>query len=94
MQTLDHVPAEKQLRIATETLEIYVPVAHRLGMGLIRKELEDLAFPYVLPEEHKRVCDLLERRVGKSQTLLEKERKILKQHTCELRSVVLEHLRS
>ncbi|MFT5849323.1 MAG: guanosine-3',5'-bis(diphosphate) 3'-pyrophosphohydrolase [Patiriisocius sp.] len=77
MQTLEHVPAEKQLRIATETLEIYVPVAHRLGMGLIRKELEDLAFPYVLPKEHKRVCDVLERRVGKSQTLLEKERKIL-----------------
>ncbi len=77
MQTLKHVPEAKQLRIATETLEIYVPVAHRLGMGLIRKELEDLAFPYVLPEEHKRVCDLLHQRAEKAQGLLEKERKIL-----------------
>jgi GTP pyrophosphokinase len=77
MKTLEHVPKDKQLRIATETLEIYVPVAHRLGMGLIRKELEDLAFPYVYPEEYKKVCDLLETRTGKSNTLLEKERRTL-----------------
>ena len=60
MQTLHHVPKEKQLRIARETLEIYVPVAHRLGMGRIRKELEDLAFPYVYPEEFERVTKLVE----------------------------------
>ena len=77
MQTLEHVGKDKQLRIATETLEIYVPVAHRLGMGLIRKELEDLAFPYVYPKEYKKVCDLLEIRTGKSNTLLEKERRTL-----------------
>jgi len=47
METLQHVPDEKQKRIARETLEIYVPVAHRLGMGKLRKELEVLAFPYV-----------------------------------------------
>ncbi len=77
MQTLDHVPAEKQKRIATETLEIYVPVAYRLGMGRIRKELEDLAFPYVYPKEYKRVCDLLEAKAKKANILLEKERKYL-----------------
>lgn len=77
MQTLDHIPEEKQLRIAQETLEIYVPVAHRLGMGRIRKELEDLAFPYVHPEEHKRVCELVEQTLGKADNLLEKERKAL-----------------
>lgn len=77
MQTLQFVPAEKQFRIARETLEIYVPVAHRLGIGLIRKELEDLAFPYVYPNEFKRVTSLLESRTGKSNQILERERKIL-----------------
>lgn len=77
METLQHVPKEKQLRIARETLEIYVPVAHRLGMGRIRKELEDLAFPYVYPEEYKRVCELLAKSTEKSLTMLERERKSL-----------------
>jgi guanosine-3',5'-bis(diphosphate) 3'-pyrophosphohydrolase len=83
MQTLEFVSKEKQLRIARETLEIYVPVAHRLGMGLIRKELEDLAFPYVYPEEHKRVCDLLEKNTQKSKEVLERERKILQKRLAE-----------
>ncbi len=83
MQTLSFVPQEKQLRIATETLQIYVPVAHRLGMGLIRKELEDLAFPYVYPEEYKKVCDLLEQRTKKTQELLERERKILQKNLAD-----------
>ncbi len=77
METLHHVPQEKQLRIARETLEIYVPIAHRLGMGKIRKELEDLAFPYVYPEDCRRVKLLLEQRAGKNNDLLEKERKTL-----------------
>ncbi len=77
MQTLEFIPKEKQTRIATETLEIYVPVAHRLGMGLIRKELEDLAFPYVYPEEYKKVCILLEQNTKNSKEILERERKIL-----------------
>lgn len=77
MQTLQHVPKEKQLRIARETLEIYVPVTHRLGMGRIRKDLEDLAFPYVYPEEYKRVTDLIKTRLKKSGAELEKARKSL-----------------
>lgn len=77
MKTLEYVPKEKQGRIARETLEVYVPVAHRLGIGSIRKELEDLAFPYVFPEEHKRVCDLLARHTDKSEAVLERERKFL-----------------
>ena len=85
METLSHVPAEKQLRIARETLEIYVPVAHRLGMGKIRKELEDLAFFYVYPEEYKRVTQLLESRVGKSNDILEKERKSLQKKLADVK---------
>lgn len=77
MQTLEHVAPEKRLRIARETLEIYVPVAHRLGMGRIRKELEDLAFPYVFPDEYKKVTEMLEKKTGKSEQILERERKAL-----------------
>ena len=77
LETLHHIPTEKQLRIARETLEIYVPVAHRLGMGKIRKELEDLAFPYVYPEEAQHVREVLKSRAGKTEEILERERKIL-----------------
>ncbi len=84
METLHHVPAEKQKRIARETLEIYVPVAHRLGMGKIRKELEDLAFPYVFPEDAKRVTDILSKKFGNAQEVLEKERKVLQKRLAEV----------
>jgi guanosine-3',5'-bis(diphosphate) 3'-pyrophosphohydrolase len=50
MRTLGYLDAERQQRIARETLDIYAPVANRLGMGLIRGELEDLAFRYLEPE--------------------------------------------
>jgi len=53
MRTLSFLPPEKQQRIARETLDIYAPIAHRLGMGLIRGELEDIAFSYLEPESYK-----------------------------------------
>lgn len=84
MQTLEYVPKEKQTRIAQETLEIYVPVAHRLGMGRIRKELEDLAFPYVYPEEHKKVLELARAFAKKSEGELEKARKSLQKKLAEV----------
>ena len=83
MQTLQFVPKNKQLRIARETLEIYVAVAHRLGMGRIRKELEDLAFPYVYPKEYEQVVKLTKPLEKRSQEALEKARKSLRKHLAE-----------
>ena len=53
METLGYLPKEKQKRIALETLEIFAPLANRLGMGRMKGRLEDLAFPYLYPKEYK-----------------------------------------
>ncbi len=55
MRTLQHLPPERQESIARETLDIYAPLAHRLGMGKVRGELEDLAFRYVDPFGYEQV---------------------------------------
>ncbi|MCX7988059.1 MAG: bifunctional (p)ppGpp synthetase/guanosine-3',5'-bis(diphosphate) 3'-pyrophosphohydrolase [Thermodesulfovibrio sp.] len=63
MRTIEFLPPEKQKRIALETLEIYAPLANRLGIGWMRNEFEDLSFKVLYPEEYKD----LERRVAKRQ---------------------------
>jgi GTP diphosphokinase / guanosine-3',5'-bis(diphosphate) 3'-diphosphatase len=60
MRTLQHLPPEKQKRIARETLDIYAPIALRLGMARIRGELEDLAFSYLDPVSYKKLAEEVE----------------------------------
>lgn len=60
MRTLQHLSPERQESIARETLDIYAPLAHRLGMGKVRGELEDLAFRYVDPFGYEQVKDAVE----------------------------------
>jgi guanosine-3',5'-bis(diphosphate) 3'-pyrophosphohydrolase len=62
MRTLEHMPQEKQQSIARETLDIYAPLAHRLGMGKVRGELEDLSFRYVDPFTYDQVHEAVESR--------------------------------
>lgn len=70
MRTLECLPPEKRERIAAETLEIYAPIAHRLGMGKIRGELEDLAFRYLEPEAFEEVQKAVESRRKVSEDFL------------------------
>src|SRR5437879_8287895 len=60
MRTLEHLPEDRQQKIAEETLEIYGPIAHRLGMGKIRGELEDLGFRYLDPIAYEQVREAVE----------------------------------
>lgn len=68
MRTLDHVPPEKRQRIAEETMDIYAPLAGRMGMQDMREELEELAFSHINPEAHRtvteRLADTFERNRG------------------------------
>jgi GTP diphosphokinase / guanosine-3',5'-bis(diphosphate) 3'-diphosphatase len=60
MRTLEHLKPERQEAIARETLDIYAPLAHRLGMGKVRGELEDLAFRYTDPVSYEQVSAAVE----------------------------------
>jgi GTP diphosphokinase / guanosine-3',5'-bis(diphosphate) 3'-diphosphatase len=68
MRTLEYLEPARQTRIAQETLDIYAPVANRLGMGLIRGELEDLAFRYLEPEAYLE----LQKKVASKQKVFDK----------------------
>ncbi|MFN2297863.1 MAG: RelA/SpoT family protein [Anaerolineales bacterium] len=62
MRTLDHLTPERRKAIAQETLELFAPLANRLGIWQMKWELEDLAFHYVNPEKYKEIAGLLEER--------------------------------
>ncbi len=84
LKTLQYLPPEKQKKIARESLEVFGPMADKLGMGRVRMEIEELAFSYLDPVEYKKMKILLKKRLGKSTRKLGKIRSevdsALKQH--------------
>ncbi len=72
MRTLEHLRPEKQARIAKETLDVYAPLAHRLGMGKLRGELEDLAFRYVDPHAYTKLTTEVDSLRGEGEAFLDR----------------------
>lgn len=66
LTTLSSMPPEKRIKIARESLEVFAPMADRLGMGRVRMQIEELAFSYLDPAEYKQLKTLMKRRLGKS----------------------------
>jgi GTP pyrophosphokinase len=75
MRTLSFLSPERRQRIARETIEIYAPIAHRLGMGKVRGELEDLAFQYLEPDAYKEIAGALESRRHANEEFLNEVRR-------------------
>jgi GTP pyrophosphokinase len=71
MRTMQFLKPEKRARISQETLDIYAPIAHRLGMGKIRSELEDLSFQNLHPDEYKRLSAEIDTRRPELESALE-----------------------
>lgn len=83
MRTLQYVRPDKQKRIALETLEIFAPLAYRLGIRKLSRELEDLSFPYVYPEEYGKVKELVKLKSAETLPRLERFMKVVKKALAE-----------
>ena len=77
VDTIEHLTVDKQKRVALETLEIHARLADRLGMGKLKAELEDGAFPFAFPEEYERVKKLIEEKIDLSDEHLQDVSKTL-----------------
>src|SRR3989442_8711919 len=70
MRTLQYLSVDKRKRIAQETMDIFAPIAHRLGIGKLRSELEDLAFRNLHPEDYREITAQLEKRRAANEAFL------------------------
>ncbi|MFA5986879.1 MAG: RelA/SpoT family protein [Parcubacteria group bacterium] len=78
MQTLEYLPAEKRKRIANETMEIYVPIANRLGIGGLRSELTDLCFMHLHPDKYNSTKNISKEKVKEKEFYVQKAIRELK----------------
>lgn len=79
LMTIEVLPPEKKYRIARESLEIYAPIAGRLGMGEMKAQLEDLSFPHVYPDEFKWLMETIRGKYEAKESHLKNERRILEE---------------
>lgn len=77
MRTLEHLPEHRRHRIATETREIYAPLAHRFGMANVKAELEDLAFKFLEPEDYAALAQQVAAKRAVRQEMIERLREPL-----------------
>ncbi len=66
LTTLQHMTPDRQVKIARESLEVFAPMADRLGMGRVRMQIEEIAFSYIDPAEYKKLQNIMKKRLGKS----------------------------
>ena len=83
MRTLQYLPEEKRLAVAKETMEIYAPIANRLGMGQIKAELEDLSFRHLHPKESDELYRAVESKLSLSGDVVERIKSTLGQKLSE-----------
>ena len=85
MRTLEHLPVSKQKRVATETLDIYAPLANRFGLAKIKWELEDLCLKHLYPDEYTKIRSIIKtQKAGRDQFIgafIDSVRKILKKNS-------------
>ncbi len=66
LETLEYMPAAKQQKIARESLDVFAPMADRIGMGRVRMDIENIAFRYLKPKEYEKLENIIKKRLGKS----------------------------
>ena len=70
MRTLDSLPAHRQIALAKETIEVFVPIAHRLGINTIKSELENLSLKYLEPEKYNEILNFVNKKIKYGQKSL------------------------
>ncbi|MFQ5585510.1 MAG: RelA/SpoT family protein, partial [Thermodesulfobacteriota bacterium] len=90
MRTLDYLPPERQKKVAQETIDIYAPLAHRLGIGWVKMELEELAFKYLNPVEHSMILTKLAKEDDERQRYIHEVKEVIEKKLAEhgLKAVV------
>ena len=87
MLTLEALPKQKQIRISKESLVVYVPIAHRLGISTIKNILEDLSFYYIYPQEYKKIDDYIKKYQAQIEKSFDEFISDLKQNLSEIRDL-------